>query len=90
MTKVAIVAAIDTVALTSGSYGIWQIGITNDPDARKAEWGKTKSVMSWITWVADSLSDAQAIEAHFIHDKGMKGGTGGGTLAVRTTYVYIF
>ena len=40
-------------------------------------------------WTADSLSDAQDIERHFI-SKGMKGGTGGDLSAYKTVYVYVF
>jgi len=41
-----------------------------------------------MAWKADSLSDAQDIEAYFI-DRGMDGGTGGNLSATKTVYVYI-
>ncbi len=76
--------------ITAESYTAWQIGITNDPDERKKEWGQTKDVSTWTQWEANSLSDAQAIESYFVNEKKMKGGTGGSTSADRTVYVYIF
>lgn len=88
MTIQVIAAQIHTVA--QHSYTAWQIGITNDPAARKQEWGSTKDVSAWREWLADSLNDAQAIETYFINDKKMKGGTGGATSPFKDVYVYIF
>ena len=68
----------------------WQIGITNDPSARKEEWARTKNVAAWKQWQADSLEEAQAIERHFIHVLKMNGGTGGNTSSDGEVYVYIF
>jgi hypothetical protein len=70
---------------------IWRIGLTHDLTERKAYWRDTKdeSVKFWSDWTADSLSDAQDIESHFINI-GMKGGTGGDLSARKTTYVYVF
>jgi hypothetical protein len=65
------------------SYGIWTIGVTDDPDRRKGEHGNPAH---WSHWSADSESMARKVEQYFI-DKGMKGGTGGAGTA---RYVYMF
>ena len=69
----------------------WRIGLTHDLAERRRYWKDTEnqSVSHWVGWEADSLSDAQAIESHFI-DKGMSGGTGGDLSAQITVYVYVF
>ena len=75
----------------SGDYSAWTIGLTHDTDERKQqhedEWNSTNY---WKQWVADSLSDAEDIESHFISEKSMKGGTGGNLSAHKEVYVYIF
>ena len=88
MKKADIVSAIEKKV---SNYSIWRIGLTHEPDERKAYWKDTEnqSVKYWSQWQADSLSDAQDIEAAFIK-KGMKGGTGGDLSAYRTVYVYVF
>jgi hypothetical protein len=83
--KASIVAAIETKKANT-KYSIWRIGLTNDPKQRKEDW---ENPTYWSQWAADSLSDAQDIEAHFI-DKGMQGGTGGDLSSRSTTYVYVF
>jgi len=72
-------------------FSIWRIGLTNDPVERKKTWRDTEkqSVAYWTQWQADSLSDAQDIERHFIN-KGMKGGTGGDMCVRAAVYVYVF
>lgn len=87
-TKASIITAIDA-KLGSTQYEIWRIGLTHDPATQKQDWFKTESVVFWQQWQADSLSDAQDIEAHFIN-KGMKGGTGGDLSRNKTVYVYVF
>lgn len=67
-------------------YSIWRIGLTQNPAQRKKDWENPKH---WIQWKADSLADAEAVEAHFIK-RGMQGGTGGDLEDGVTTYVYIF
>lgn len=69
----------------------WRIGLTNDLRVRYEHWRETErlSVLDWNAWEADSLSDAQAIEADFIR-RGMKGGTGGNLSSSERTFVYIF
>jgi len=71
----------------SSSFSSWRIGLAE----RKKYWSGTENenVTHWTAWQADSLSDAQQVEAHFIN-KGMKGGTGGDLSARKTVYVYIF
>ena len=70
------------------SYGVWTIGITNDPKRRKKEHENDgEDVTYWKDWLADSLKIAREVESYFL-EKGMKGGTGG---PVETpTYVYVF
>ena len=72
-------------------YSVWTIGLTHDPDERKQQHeNEGKSTKYWRQWAAESLSDAQDIESHFINEKGMKGGTGGDLSSYRTVYIYIF
>ena len=87
--KASIVAAIQFK--TGSTTSLWRIGLTHDVAERKRYWRDTKneSISAWSDWTADSLSDAQDIEAHFIA-KGMKGGTGGDLSSWKTTYVYVF
>lgn len=81
-------AIINRVENSQGSkYSDWRIGITNDPEDRKAEWNYPKY---WQQWQADSLKDAQEIETFFIHEKRMQGGTGGNLSPYRSVHVYIF
>ena len=89
-TKSGIVTGINSRVGTT-ALSAWRIGLTHDLAERKKYWRDTENqdVSDWSTWEADSLSDAQAIESHFI-DKGMKGGVGGDLSAIYTVYVYIF
>jgi hypothetical protein len=83
---------MDAIQTKVGSgYSAWRIGLTHDLAERKAYWKDTEkqSVTSWTNWTADSLSDAEDIERHFIN-KAMKGGTGGNLSSSKTVYVYIF
>ena len=65
------------------TYSSWTIGITADPNDRRAEHGNPEH---WKQWKADSETIARKVEEYFL-DKGMKGGAGGGE---NPTYVYIF
>ncbi len=87
--KTSIIMAIESRA--SSHYGLWRIGLTHDLAERKHYWKDTEdlSVDYWSDWTADSLSDAQDIESHFIN-KGMKGGSGGNLSASKTVYLYVF
>lgn len=69
----------------------WRIGLTNDLRVRYEHWRDTENqkLLDWDAWEADSLSDAQAVEASFIR-KGMKGGTGGNLSASLPIFVYLF
>ena len=49
----------------SADYSLWTIGLTYFPNERKKH----------LEWIADSFSDAQAVESFFINKKGMKAGT---------------
>jgi hypothetical protein len=84
-----LVAAINSKVGTN--YAIWRIGLTHDPAESKRYWGETArhTTAFWSHWQADSLSNAQATESHFI-GKGMKGGTGGDLSPDRAVYVYVF
>jgi hypothetical protein len=90
MTKASIIAAIEVTRGTIG-YSAWRIGLTHDPGERKKYWSETEkqNVALWSQWQANSLSDAQDIEAQFIN-KGMKGGTGGDLSSYKTVHVYVF
>ncbi len=76
--RAGIVAAINAKAGTN--YAIWRIGLTHDPDDRKRQWAQRNTITFWSQWQLDSLSDAQAIEAHFIQD-GDAGRDGWGPVA---------
>ena len=65
------------------SYGAWTIGITDNPERRKAEHNNPGL---WKHWRADSETIARSVENYFL-DKGMKGDVGGG---FNPNYVYIF
>ena len=89
-TKAAIIAAINS-KVGDTKFSIWRIGLTHDLKDRKTYWKDTEKVNvdHWSDWQANSLSDAQDIERHFVN-KGMKGGTGGDLSSRSTTYVYVF
>ncbi len=89
-TKASIIQEINAKIRNTG-FGNWRIGLTHAPDERKTYWKDTEKehVNYWSQWAADSLSDAQDIESHFIN-KGMKGGTGGNLSDQLTVYVYVF
>lgn len=89
-TKSGIIAAINS-KVRNTALSAWRIGLTHDLAERKKYWRDTENqaVSHWLAWEADSLSDAQAIESHFIN-KDMKGGAGGDLSAQKTVYVYIF
>jgi hypothetical protein len=88
-TKDSIIAAIQSKV--SNYYSCFRIGLSHDLAERKAYWKDTEkqNITFWSDWTADSLSDAQDIERHFIN-KGMKGGTGGDLSASKTVYIYVF
>lgn len=73
----------------SKKYPEWYIGITNDPEKRRA-WHETekgkKKVKLWEDWQADSKDIASRVEKHFL-DLGMDGGEGG---SESPTHVYIY
>jgi hypothetical protein len=68
-------------------YGIWTIGITDNPVRRQTERDdEGRNTRYWLSWMADSEAIARNVEAFFI-EKGMKGGVGGET---NGNFVYIF
>jgi hypothetical protein len=85
MEKYTIITAIkDKVG---GNYGIWTIGVTDDPDTRKSQHeSEGENVKYWSHWKTNSEKDGRDIESYFL-GLGMKGGEGGGGKA---GYVYIF
>jgi len=86
MKKSDLIQAVETRRGTS-SYGVWTIGVTDDPQLRKDQHNNDgKDVQYWTQWRTDSESDGRDTEKYFL-DRGMKGGTGGGGYA---KYVYIF
>ncbi len=89
-TKASITSAIEAKA-KGVTYGKWRIGLTHDPAGRKKYWTETEkeNTAAWSQWQADSLSDAEDIEVHFI-SRGMKGGAGGDLSPRRTVYIYVF
>ncbi len=91
MKKSEIIAAIES-KVGKTDYTIWRIGITQNVEERKIQHRDTEkqNVTCWSQWQADSLSDAQEIETHFINNKKMKGGTGGDLSPYKTTFVYVF
>jgi hypothetical protein len=88
--KATIVTEINT---HTGRFflSMWRIGLTHDPVEGEKYWRETKKQRTglWKQWQADSLSEAQDIEAAFIA-QGMKSGTGGDLSPSRTAYVYVF
>lgn len=90
-TKASIESAIKA-KIGSSSFGFWRIGLTHDPVERKKRWSETErqDTTYWSQWAADSLADAQDIEAYFIISKGVQGGTSVDLSPSRTVYVYVF
>ncbi len=86
--KSTIVSAI-VLKIGTTKPSIWRIGLTHDLAERKKSWNDKESISHWKDWQADTLSDAQDIESHFI-DKGMKGGAGGDLSPHKSVYVYVF
>lgn len=68
-------------------YPYWYIGITNDPNERKAWHASNEAdVKHWRSWPADTKAIARYVEKYFL-DRDMRGAAGGGT---NPTYVYIY
>jgi hypothetical protein len=86
MQEYEIIAAIEQ-KIKGTDCNIWTIGITDDPERRRAEHdAKGESTTYWKDWKADSETIARNVETLFL-GRGMKGGTGGGE---HPTYVYVF
>lgn len=86
MQESAIIRAIEQ-KIGSTDIKIWTIGVTDDPQRRKAEHDANgESTTHWTDWKADTETIARNVEKYFL-DKGMKGGTGGGEHPI---YVYVF
>ena len=74
-------------SITRGQYEGWTIGVTDNPDRRRAEHeAEDERTSRWRDWDAETEDDARDIEQYFI-DKGMQGGTGG---RGRADIVYVF
>jgi hypothetical protein len=75
-------------AAKTPDYTAWTIGVTDNPERRKAEHdAEGKNTKYWKDWKADSETIARNVEQYFLDKKKMKGGTGGGD---NPTFVYIF
>lgn len=86
MNKADLIKTIDE-KIGNTSRSIWTVGITDEPETRKAQHqNEGKSVKYWTHWPTDSESEAREVEQHFL-EKGMRGGAGGGGKAA---YVYVF
>ncbi len=74
-----------------GPIQIWRIGITNDPEGARRYWleVRNESTRHWSQWQAESLSEAKAIERHFV-EKGMKPGSTGGEVVDGASWIYVF
>lgn len=72
-------------------FNAWTIGLTHDVRAQRVLIGYTlkENIDHWMSWVADSLSDARFIEEYFIA-KGMKRGPDVPMAAELTVHVYVF
>jgi hypothetical protein len=78
---------IQAIEKSVTDYKLWTIGITDDPERRRAEHDNVHdNTKYWKHWKADTENIARNVEKYFLA-KGMKGSTGGGE---HPTYVYIF
>ncbi|MDA1127976.1 MAG: hypothetical protein O2913_04655 [Chloroflexi bacterium] len=81
-TETMIKAGIDRLV---GSYSLWGIGLTNDPDTRELEMG---SPNGWQFFDADSEESAKNVEEHFL-SKGMAGNNEGRVGRAKFVYIYM-
>ena len=89
--SIAIAIAERVESSKTVNYSAWRIGLTHRPQERAQQHqDEGHDVQHWMQWQADSLAVAQEVEAHFIHSKGMQGGTGGNLDSRYIVYVYIF
>ena len=90
MLKENIIAAIN-MTVGASDFESWRVGLTSEPEERKAYWRdeEKENTKCWSVWQADSVEEAQAIAAHFI-ENGMDGKAGEEASSLKTTYVYIF
>lgn len=85
MTEDAIITAIKQ-RITQNYYGVWTIGVTDDPARRKDELqAEGRDMALWQHWKADSEAEARRVEKHFL-DKGCKPSP---CSEVKSTYVYL-
>ena len=84
----AIVAEIEAlVARRRLSYEVWTIGVTGDPDRRRAEHENSgKDTQRWHQWDDLTALEARTVELRFLNMH-MQGGSGGPSDA---DYVYVF
>lgn len=92
MDKNTIAGQIEAEVMLSGyPPKDWRIGITQNLNDRYECW---HNPASFRFWEADSLGDAQEIEALFLDpnlkEKKMQGGVGGDLAPGKKAYVYIF
>lgn len=80
--------AIGVITESSRSTtNIWSIGITNDPEKRRAE---LKFPPLWMHWPANTLDDAKAVFEYFTRDMTIQPDIGGEYSRGEKVYVYIF
>jgi len=77
---------VAAVMLSFVEHPKWRVGLTQNLAERHSAWDQPKS---FKCWQADSLEDAQALEASLIA-AGMKGGTGGNMEPGKPTWIYVF
>jgi len=89
--KASIIAGIEFKVGPSMSYSLWKIGLTNNPEERKKHLRSTEiqNVDRWSEWQANSLSEAEDIELHFL-EKGMNGTPTRDLSRYKLAYVYIY
>jgi len=68
-------------------YEDWRIGLSHDPNQRFIQVDKP---VNFRTWEADSLSEALAVEYHFLKTHGMQGDTSGDLEEGKPIWVYVW
>ena len=72
-----------------GDYSKWYVGITNNPQRRLFdEHNVMMNNSRWVRRTASSHEVARRIEAYFIDELGLDGGTGGGDEDSTVVYAY--
>ena len=80
--ETTITAGIDRLV---GTYSLWGIGLTANPDQREVEIGNP---MGWRLFEADTEQVAKNVEAHFV-GKGMVGDNLGRNSGAKHVYIFM-